>query len=133
MTRNQPRNLGYYSDCWPALDAALAHRTVTLVMPNAREAIKYRHRCYRARKMLQDTAAETTGPGQHVVTRYDAVKIRLDPKEAKGDEPASLIFELIEAPLNVAEQLAALRQDVAGSDDELTEEAQAMRKELGLE
>lgn len=70
MTRTQPNRLGQYADVRPILDEALASGGGRYTLPSHGEAVNWRHRAYRFRKLF----ATLHGEGKE--SPYDRISMK---------------------------------------------------------
>ena len=124
---SKPRTVGAYSDCLAILEKVLTHKGGQLRFAERGTAINFQQRCYRIRKILQDHS--TTKPTELPHSPYDAIVIKLEPKEGNREDPATLHFVFRDVT-DFAEFIPA---EPADDLDDLMTEALAFKKELKLE
>jgi hypothetical protein len=77
------KTLGAYADCAAVLEAALREGEISVPFASYRDAVSFRHRCYRLRKRLIEVSRPA--PGQLPASRYDSL-ILLVPNKGEEDD-----------------------------------------------
>ena len=70
------KNLGSYTDCQAAMDAALAHGGGKAILPNKGRAVSFGVRCNSFRKLLREKTAQGMPPGSIASTPYDEIIVK---------------------------------------------------------
>lgn len=148
MPRSKPKTYGAYADCYPVLDRALAAGGAKLYFPTLREAYAYRHRLYRARRIILDAAQAELKPGQVASSPYDTLFLLLEQEgqiiKQGGDKeaPAYIIFRTRGASSDLEHRMTDLEgrpieyaepQQELLDEDDLLEGLANLKKGLGLE
>jgi hypothetical protein len=114
VPRSKPRTYGAYADCYPVLDAALAAGGARLPFEHLRVAYAYRHRLYRARKIVLDAALAEVRPGQVASSPYDTLYLTLEQdgevikRGSDPDRPAVIVFNVRGASSEMQAQMTDL-------------------------
>lgn len=70
--------LSDYHDIKPILDQAVAHKGGTYQLETSGQAVHWRQRAYKFRKLLRTLRGESRVPGTSVETAYDGLVMDLD-------------------------------------------------------
>lgn len=77
------KTTGAYNDCFRTMDKMVRGSGGVANFPTPQAATVFRHRCYRARKMLYKAAEESCPLGVIPSTPYDDLFIRHEPGDTK--------------------------------------------------
>lgn len=130
MARTKPQTYGAYADCYPVLDRALAAGGARLSFPTLRQAYAYRHRLYRARKLILTAQQAELKPGQIASSAYDTLYLLLEQggeivkQGGESEEPAHIVFQTRGASSDLPSRMT----DLAGNP--LSEPAQAREPDM---
>ena len=86
--------LSAYVDCTGIMQRALDAGGIRVEFPTPGRAINFRQRCYRARKILAEAAAEVTPAGVLPSTQFDDLYIRLESDAKPDGSNKALLFQL---------------------------------------
>jgi len=114
--RSQPNRLGQYSDVRPILDEALASGGGRYTLSTHGEAVNWRHRAYRFRKLY----ATLLGEGKE--SPYDRISMR------KLDHDSCTVILTVARIRGVFEPAGEAAVEI---DDDLMTFAQGLAQELG--
>jgi hypothetical protein len=113
--RTQPNRLGQYADVRPILDEALASGGGRYTLPTHGEAVNWRHRAYRFRKLF----ATLYGEGKE--SPYDRVSMR-----KLGPDDCTVVLTITQ----VRGVFEPTGEDAPAIDDELLDFAKGLAKQI---